>query len=81
MIHDVKEIAKILPPHSVCNVEVNEFTNWALQAYMYRYASVNLSVDSTKYSKYKLVKKGVEVPSEYIQIPISTWEYAFLMKK
>ena len=81
MIHDVEEIAKILPPHSVCNVEVNEFTNWALQAYMYRYASVNLSVDSTKYSKYKLVKKGVEVPSEYIQIPISTWEYAFLMKK
>jgi 4-amino-4-deoxy-L-arabinose transferase-like glycosyltransferase len=81
MINDVKQISKILPAHTVCVTGVNEFTNWALQAYMYRYGQLNLSLDNAKYSQYKLVKMGDTIPSNYIKMPLSLEEFDLLRKK
>ncbi|MFZ9846811.1 MAG: ArnT family glycosyltransferase [Flavobacteriales bacterium] len=81
MIHDVKMIANELPPHTVIFVEGNEFSNWALQAYFYRYASLNLSLDGLKFPEYKLIRKDSEIPQDYLEVPIPTKDYILLTKK
>ncbi len=80
-IHDVKEIVKILPPHTAIAVSKNDFSNWALQGYMYRYATISLSADSVKYSQYRWIKKGQVISAKYCLVPLSSEEHDLLQNR
>lgn len=82
LITDAKAIAQILPPHSICNAEKEDYENWAFQAYLYRYAAVSLKYPTSLDEKYFLgVAKVSKSPDGYIQLPISLGNRVIFQKK
>jgi hypothetical protein len=78
-IHDVKEIVKILPPHSLITVSKTDFSNWALQAYFYRYSTVSLTCDTIM--EYQLVLKSDTLINKFETIPIVTEKFNLFRAK
>ena len=74
LLHDVYLIGKIIPKHSIINIDKSMWNEWDLQCYLIRH--FNISVDpSNNYHDFYLIEKTID------NIPIDKYEKAALTTK
>ena len=81
LIHDVREMAKVLPPHSVISVPDDFSQHWSMYAYFQRYAGISLEAGNTYKREYLLLSKNAPFPSDYQWIDLPTSDFNLLRRK
>jgi len=76
LLHDVYLMGKIIPPHSVINIDKSMWNEWDLQCYLIRH--FNISIDpSDKQHNFYLIRKTLDnIPDErYKKLGLNTKRY------
>ncbi len=72
MIHDVRAVARVVPPRAVIGVDEGLWTRWSLHMYFARYCRMSLDGGDAGAHLYRVAEKGSPPPEHYAPDPVST---------